>query len=362
MTATKHEGLYYRKNKRNKKVFIARFMIDGKSYKKKLGEEPHMNTHTANIARAELIGKLSTGSGSKSMENRIRTIDSLFEEFIESRKQSRSNSWYSNATKLYDTHLKDGIGSMMAVEIEPMHIQKIINDMLSGNNKRDYKYKPSTVKQIKDYMSGFFMFIKKKGIEVPNMGDELIVPKFDNKRYFSISDEDVQKLFNVIFSYENEKWRSYFIWMLHGRRKMEVAQMRWEYIDFTHKSYRVPDENNKASREIVAPLTVLLEDALVKYGVKSSGFIFDGDSDGHVSGGGIDYRWRDIRSLAGLHKMKLHDIRHLVGFTGVNSGYSLEMIGEVLGHSSTATTKRYSNMRSSIANDVLANMFTKYMK
>ena len=59
--------------------------------------------------------------------------------------------------------------------------------------------------------------------------------------------------------------------------------------------------------------------------------------------------------------MRLHDIRHLIGFMGVNSGYSLEQIGLVLGHTSTATTKRYSNMKSDSAKAVLSNMFDRFI-
>ena len=39
--------------------------------------------------------------------------------------------------------------------------------------------------------------------------------------------------------------------------------------------------------------------------------------------------------------MRIHDTRHLLGNTLVNNGESLENIGKVLGHSSTAVTKRY---------------------
>ena len=61
--------------------------------------------------------------------------------------------------------------------------------------------------------------------------------------------------------------------------------------------------------------------------------------------------------LNSILKMRLHDIRHLIG---INSGYSLEQIGSVLGHTSTATTKRYSNMKVESATEVLQNMFDRF--
>jgi len=45
----------------------------------------------------------------------------------------------------------------------------------------------------------------------------------------------------------------------------------------------------------------------------------------------------------------------------LNRQYSLEQIGSVLGHSSTATTRRYSNMKSDSAKQVLSYMFDRFV-
>ena len=109
-------------------------------------------------------------------------------------------------------------------------------------------------------------------------------------------------------------------------------------------------------------MTLLLKDALDALNLDSTGYIFKGNgSTGYISNTGIDFQWRNIRALAGLPKMRLHDIRHLIGFMGVNSGYSLEQIGSVLGHTSTATTRRYSNMKSDSAKEVLSHMFDRFV-
>ena len=359
MTATKHEGLYYRVNKRKQKVFYARFTINKKAYLKKLGQQPFMTTQTAYLARVEMIASYK---GDKVVTN--RTVDSFFDEYVESRRHTLSSSWYYNITKNYALHLKKQIGHKSPYDVSVVEIQKIINDMLTGNNARGKKYKPSTVKQIKDCMSGLYLFLRKSNVDVVKMGSELNIPKFDNKIYFTISDEKAQMLFDAILGYEEVKWRAFFIWLLHGPRKMSVASMRWEWLHFDKMIYVVPGPFNKSGKEIVAPMTRLLVDALERYGVCDEGYVFGSDTSGsgHVSSAGVDFQWRNIRALAGVPKMRLHDIRHLIGFMGVNSGYSLEMIGSVLGHSSTATTKRYSNMKSDSAAVVLSAMFDRFVK
>jgi len=142
---------------------------------------------------------------------------------VETRRTSLSHSWYYNITRNYEKHLKNAIGKKYPTQVTELEIQTIIDNMLLGNNPKNRKYKPSTVKQIKDCISGLYTYLPKINIECENIGHRLIIPKFDNKIYFSISDTQAKKLFQVILNYDDIKWRAYFIWLLHGRRKMEVA-------------------------------------------------------------------------------------------------------------------------------------------
>jgi integrase len=357
MKPTRYEGVYFRVNRKDKKTFVARFTVDGIKYKRVIGHEPDINAKVASLLREKMISEVKNGITSQS-----KTIDELFNQYVETRRTSLSDSWYYNITRNYEKHLRGTIGKKYPLQVIELEIQVIIDNMLLGNNPKNRKYKPSTVKQIKDCVSGLYSYLPKIGIECENIGHRLIIPKFDNKIYFSISDTQAKKLFQVILNYNEPKWRAYFIWLLHGRRKMEVASMRSEWLDFDKMVYQVPYDNNKSKKTIIAPMTLLLKDALNTLDLNDSGYIFQGTSTtGYISSTGIDFQWRNIRALAGLPKMRLHDIRHLIGFVGVNSGYSLEQIGSVLGHSSTATTRRYSNMKSDSAKQVLSHMFDRFM-
>jgi site-specific recombinase XerD len=51
--------------------------------------------------------------------------------------------------------------------------------------------------------------------------------------------------------------------------------------------------------------------------------------------------WRAACNIAGLKAVRLHDLRHTFASLLASSGESLIVVGELLGHSSTQTTKRY---------------------
>ena len=57
----------------------------------------------------------------------------------------------------------------------------------------------------------------------------------------------------------------------------------------------------------------------------------------------IDYWWPLAREACGLAHVHLHDLRHTAASEMVAGGVDLGAVGAVLGHKSTATTKRYAH-------------------
>lgn len=54
--------------------------------------------------------------------------------------------------------------------------------------------------------------------------------------------------------------------------------------------------------------------------------------------------WELARAKAGLRDFTLHDLRHSYASTAISEGFTLDEIGEVLGHTDAATTKRYAHL------------------
>jgi integrase len=54
--------------------------------------------------------------------------------------------------------------------------------------------------------------------------------------------------------------------------------------------------------------------------------------------------WEIIRVEAGCPDLRLYDLRHTFASAALQAGYTLEQIGELLGHKNTQTTKRYAHL------------------
>jgi integrase len=57
----------------------------------------------------------------------------------------------------------------------------------------------------------------------------------------------------------------------------------------------------------------------------------------------IAYYWPLAREACGLEHVHLHDLRHAAATAMVSAGFDLGVVGAVLGHKSTQTTKRYAH-------------------
>lgn len=138
--------------------------------------------------------------------------------------------------------------------------------------------------------------------------------------------------------------------------------MRWENIDFDNYIYTVDSEKSKIKKTLTFSLTDTLVSALKEYGIKKHGLVFPSDinKDKMLSKTGTDYHWKEVRVATGLKDLNMHDLRHVVGGFGVNHGFTLEVVGKTLGHSTANITQRYAKVQRESVKNVVDSMFEAY--
>lgn len=351
---TKYDGLYYRLDKNEKKVYVARIYKDGKDTTKTLGKEPQLNLKVANKMRLDILEELSQGY---SLKNINKKNNELFKEYLSLRKNSLSSTYIYATEKNYNKYLKNRIGDFHPKDLTTSNIQKIINEMLESGKA------PQTAKAIKEIVVAFYKFLPELGIHnINNIGKAIKIPKFDNSRVIELTDEQTKKLFESLFTYHDIKIRTIFIWLLHGRRKGEVLNIRWEDIDFEKNIYTIDSSISKIKKTLQFSLTDTLITALKDYGIRSSGLVFASNQNENqiMSKTGMDYHWKNIRISTGLANLNMHDLRHIVGGYGVNNGFSLEVVGKTLGHTTANITQRYSKVQRETVKTVIDSLFEAY--
>jgi integrase len=130
--------------------------------------------------------------------------------------------------------------------------------------------------------------------------------------------------------------------LLTGARRSEIAQAKWECVDWQKRTLLVP--LSKSGR----PRTIALSSAAIALlrslrPAADAGCIFPSPVTEHGSVY-LYYPWDRIRRRAGLLDVRLHDLRHSFASFLANEGVSLYVVQALLGHTQPRTTQRYAHL------------------
>jgi phage integrase len=268
------------------------------------------------------------------------TINELFKNYLDFYELSLSASTIRNDISLYNKHFKDGLGLMGVEKINFIDVQKFCNSMI----KQGYKIK--TIKNIVAKLRVILKLAIKLEIIVKNPCDFIELPKFDNKRYFDYSVK-IQQAFIKAISENKAPSADIFFFLLHGRRKNEVLSLKFSDINFKTRTYVIPCKINKAKRDMTYSMSDELYNRLFKIYVcarqekRLNGYVFVNPKTGEKY---QDLRksWNSLLKRNNLPKIRLHDIRHLIGTYSINYlKIPVEQVSFTLGHTNITTTQKY---------------------
>lgn len=127
--------------------------------------------------------------------------------------------------------------------------------------------------------------------------------------------------------------------MFTGARLREILHLEWEQVDFEIGQLKLSKSKtgkkwivlNAFAREILASLP------------RVGRYVIAGD-DADRPRADLKRPWEAVRTRAGLHNVRLHDLRHTHASIGAGAGLGLPIIGKLLGHSQSVTTQRYAHL------------------
>jgi integrase len=171
------------------------------------------------------------------------------------------------------------------------------------------------------------------------------VAKYPEKaRERFMSADEYARLFAALDAAEGEEHPSVLacirLLVLTGARLGEIVTLRWEHVDLEHAALRLPDSKTGAKvLPLGAPALAFLStlphlSEYVCYGLKLDAPLAPPQR-----------QWRRIRTAAGLHGLRLHDLRHAFASVAAAGGESLKLVGAALGHKHIGTTERYAHLQ-----------------
>ena len=283
------------------------------------------------------------------------TLNELFKNYLEYYELILSPSTLRSDIATYQKHFKDDLGLKNVSEINFLDIQRFCNELI----KRDYKIK--TVKNILAKLKVIFKLALKLDIINKNPCDFIELPKFDNKRYFDYS-VAIQKKFIKAISENKELSADIFFFLLHGRRKNEVLSLKFSDINFKTRTYTIPFKINKAKRDMSYKMSDELYDRLYRRYIeakkrnKLNGYVFVNPmtNDKYQD---LRKSWNSLLKRNNLPRIRLHDIRHLIGTYSINYlKIPIEQVSFTLGHTNIITTQKYITVNVKKSKETIENL------
>jgi integrase len=144
-----------------------------------------------------------------------------------------------------------------------------------------------------------------------------------------------------------------------GCRLREILQLKWAHVDFERGMLFLPDSKTGRKPVVLAAPAVAVLQELSRIG----DYVIAGN-DMKRPRHDLQRPWRPITARASLSGLRIHDLRHSFAATGAGSGFSLPIIGKLLGHRNLETTSRYAHLAASplkVAADRIASDLAQAM-
>jgi integrase len=163
------------------------------------------------------------------------------------------------------------------------------------------------------------------------------------KRY--LTTDELARLTTALDVHPDQQAADIFRLLLFtGARRHEVLSAKWEQFDLKEGMWTKPATSTKQNAEHRIPLSAPARQLLARlHNDHDQLWLFPGRG-GQQPRINIDRSWSLLCKAARITGLHIHDLRHSYASTLVGAGFSLPVIGALLGHSQPKTTARYAHL------------------
>ena len=181
--------------------------------------------------------------------------------------------------------------------------------------------------------------------ENPASGVKLF--NMDNKVEHYLDATELETLMAVLKSGANRPVCMIAMFLLStGARMNEVLSSKWSQFNRETRTWKIPALNSKSKKVRSVPLNDSALNIISQLDTEAEyEYLFVNRITGQPYTN-IHKAWGKIRNEAGLPQLRIHDLRHQYASFLVNSGRTLYEVQQILGHSTSKVTERYSHLSS----------------
>ena len=325
------QGTYYLRYKDSK----------GKTCHQKIDKTGDITLVEARKAAKTLKAEINLGAdprGEEKAKRAVLTYVEFFEQHYMPYVKVRKRSWKTDLG-FYRLRLKAEFGEFRLNQITRQHIQtfhtRMSDEGLAAATSNHYL---KLLKHSLNLAIDWAMLDTNPASRIPLFHE-------DNQVENLLSDEQLERLLTVLKTDENRMVCLIALFLLStGVRLNEALQAKWSQVDQKNRVWRIPAANSKSKRTRAVPLNDSALEVLTQLNTRARYEHVFINFQTELPYTTISKVWGRLRTKAGLPHLRIHDLRHQFASFLVNSGQTLFMVQQILGHSSPSVTQRYAHL------------------
>jgi integrase len=324
------KGLHLRVTASGKSFLLYYRTKAGQERRPKLGEYGSITLAQARKVAQELLTEVAAGRDPSQARADARaepTVTDLWSEYWK-RHASRIKSG-STYARQWRIHVEPRFGRMKAREVTYAMIADMHEAMVET---------PAEANRVLAFLSGMFNFGRRplKWVSENPVEGVKRYPEVKRRRY--MKGEEAARIAEVLDASAKDSPESVaflYLLILTGARRGEIANAKWEWL--RGNVIHLPDSKTGEKQVYLPPAALDVLDRLPRTSGTITGILTP------------QKLWERVRREAGCPDLRMHDLRHSFASAALSAGLSLSQIGELLGHASTQTTKRYAHLVDEVA-------------
>lgn len=325
------------------KIYVLQYRCNGRQRRYTIGRQG--SPWTAEQAREEAVRLLlEVKRGTDPAEvKRAEQHDVAFAEFAERYLREHADLYKKPRSAALDRwllkkHILPRLGKRRLSQIARADIARM---------HRDLAQTPTIANQTVNLTSAMFTHAERWGLRQEGSNPCRHVERFrEKKRQRFLSEAELARVGAALTEAEQSgalptAIAAMRLLIFTGARKSEILELKWREIDFDRKLIDLSDSKTGAKPIYLNPPALEVLQKLPR--VDGNPYALPGGREGsHLVN--IKDTWDRIRKAAGVEDVRPHDLRHSFAAAGASSGFSLLVIGALLGHTQSATTQRYAHL------------------
>lgn len=324
----------------------------GRERQHKIGRADTLSPEVAREQAHKLLGAAAKGEDPTTARQQLRASPTLreFQALLERRHYyTMAKGTQANYEVIWRLHVLPFMGGMRVAEVTPAHIA----DLLA--HKRQTGGTEFNVTKIRMMLSAAFNLAETWGLRPQHTNPcRLVKVRQDKARRRYLKPAETVRLGQALDQWANTPQRWLFACLVRlllftGARLREIMECRWEWVDLDAGLISIPPEHHKTGGRTgddrlihLPPEAVDILGQLRRF--SDSAWIIPGQDPSKPFNG---YRrlWLQVLEVAQIKNLRVHDLRHSFASYAISyGGLNLPAVGQLLGHTSAATTNRYAHL------------------